>query len=195
MIQIDDKIVSLDLFSRKFVCNLQACLGCCCVYGDSGAPLEEKEHRTLKRIFGKIKPYISPKGIAAIELQGLAVTDSDGDLVTPLIDGNECAFTVFDQGVAFCGIEKAWLDGKIKFQKPISCHLYPIRISSYKNFEAVNFHSWEICAPACKHGEQLNVPLYVFLKVPLIRKYGKSWYEKLEEIAANLPDDLLFQGK
>ncbi len=186
MIEIDNKVVSSEIFEQRFCCNLPRCLGMCCVHGDSGAPLTPNEAITIEQIIDRVKPYMTTKGIAAIQEQGVALTDSDGDLVTPLIDGKECAFTVFENGIATCAIEKAWNDGKIDFQKPISCHLYPIRIKEYSNFSAINYHQWEVCAPARELGKHLNLPVYKFLKDALIRAYGNEFYSQLEEAAALL---------
>lgn len=182
MIQIDDTIVSLEVLQEEFVCDLSACKGACCVEGDSGAPLEEEELDILAQDFPNIKPYLRPEGVRAIEAQGTSIKDSDGDWVTPLRDGKECAYTVFaENGTAMCGIELAWKDGKTAFRKPVSCHLYPVRTKRYPTFEAVNYARWQICSDACSLGQQLKVPVYKFLKEALIRKYGASWYEALEE--------------
>lgn len=181
MIAIDNTLVSEDLFEKKFVCDLNACKGACCVEGDSGAPLEQDEAQILEEIFEYIKPYMRPEGIAAVEEQGKYIVDVDGDLVTPLVKGKECAYVCFDENnIAYCAIEKAYKDSKIKFQKPISCHLYPVRITNYKEYDAVNYHAWDICKPACKCGSKLNIPVYKFVKAALIRKYGEDWYKQLE---------------
>ena len=181
MIAIDNTIVSEHLLEKKFVCDLNACKGECCVAGDSGAPLEFEEIAIMEEIVDKVKPYLPKDGVKAIEKQGVCVIDSDGDYTTPLVKGKHCAFTIFDTaGIAKCGIEQAYYDGKIKWKKPISCHLYPVRISKFKDYEAVNYSKWDICEPACACGAKLDVPVYKFLKEPLIRKYGKDWYKQLE---------------
>ena len=150
MIQLDDKLISEDIFSEEFVCNLSKCKGICCVEGDAGAPLDQNETEILKEIFPKIKNYLRPEGVAAIEEQGTHVVDIDGDLVTTLVNGGECAYVIFDEkGITKCGIEKAYEDGVIDWQKPISCHLYPIRITEYRTFSAVNYHEWDVCSDAC----------------------------------------------
>tara|TARA_B100000700_G_C15006723_1_gene838895 strand:- start:247 stop:819 length:573 start_codon:yes stop_codon:yes gene_type:complete len=179
MIQVEDKIISLDIFEKFFVCDLKACKGACCVEGDSGAPLQITEEKILQDIFEEVKPYMNPEGIAAIEKQGVAVYDFEGDLTTPLVNNKECAFVVFEKGVSKCSIEKAYIDGRIGFKKPISCHLFPIRITEYRDFDAINYEEIKICKSACECGSKLEVPLYVFLKEPLIRKYGERWYQKL----------------
>ena len=179
MIKVDDKIISIDIFEKKFVCDLNICKGACCVEGDFGAPLEMEEGKMLETIFEKVKPYMRNRGISAIEDQGIAVYDSEGDLTTPLVNHCECAFVTFENGISKCAIEKAYLEGVIDFRKPISCHLFPIRIKEYEDFDALNFEKLKICKPACDCGTKLKVPVYVFLKEPLIRKYGEDWYKKL----------------
>ena len=184
MIQIDDKLISEDLFSEEFVCNLAKCKGICCVEGDAGAPLDKDETKILDEIYPKIKPYLRPEGIQAIEEQGTYTLDFEGDLVTPLVNNAECAYVIFDEkGYTKCAIEKAYEDGVIDWQKPISCHLYPIRITEYSNFSAINYHEWDICSDACTLGKELGVKVYQFLKKPLIRKYGEEFYQTLSEAA------------
>ncbi|REJ82879.1 MAG: DUF3109 family protein [Bacteroidetes bacterium] len=181
MIAIDNTFVSEELIEKKFVCDLNACKGACCVKGDYGAPLEEKELGIIDRNFKHIKPYITERGLQAIENQGRYLLYEKKEWVTPLIEGKECAYTYFEKGIAKCAIEKAFLDGKIKWKKPISCHLYPVRINSNKlGIDSLQYDKWSICQPACKLGDQLKVPVYKFLKESLVRKYGKRWYKKLE---------------
>jgi len=187
MIQIDNTIISLDLVTTKFVCDLAKCKGYCCVHGDSGAPLEDKEAKILEKIYPKIKPYMRESGIKAIEKAGnVHIIDNDGDVVTVLIDNNECSFVVFENGIARCAIEKAFNDGKIKFRKPVSCHLYPVRTKKYKDFEGVNYNKWDICKPAVEKGEKENKFLYIFLQDSLKRKYGNEWYNQLVLVAENI---------
>ncbi len=183
MIQIEDKIIALDIFKTYFICDLNLCKGACCVEGDAGAPLNKDEEIILEEIYDDVKPYMRKEGVEAIENQGVAVYDLEGDLTTPLIKNRECAFVNYENGIAKCAIEKAYLDGKTYFKKPISCHLFPVRIKEYNNFDAVNYENIKICKPACECGSKLKVPLYKFLKEPLIRKYGKKWYKKLLEAA------------
>ncbi len=181
MIQLGKTIISTDLFDKKFVCDLQACKGMCCVEGESGAPLEKEEIRILEQEFENYKNYLRPEGLKAIETHGFYTVDSDGDYVTPLVNGKECAFAIFDEnGIAGCAIEKAYLEGKTVFRKPVSCHLYPVRLTEYTGFTAVNYHRWDICSAACALGEKLQIPVYRFLKEALIRKFGKDWYAELE---------------
>mgnify|MGYP000853878329 CR=1 FL=1 len=185
MIAIGKTLISEDLLDRKFVCDLNACKGACCVAGASGAPLDKEELPILKSVLEKVKPYMVKKGIQAVEKQGVYVVDEDGDYTTTLVsEAAECAFVYFDETkTAKCAIEKAYIEGKIDWKKPISCHLYPVRITKHKSYDAVNYSYWDICKPACKCGEKLDVPVYKFLKEPLIRKYGKEWFKALEKNA------------
>ena len=184
MLIVGDILVSEDLFDKKFVCDLTACKGACCVQGDAGAPLAEDEPGILEEEYEHFKAFLRPEGIAAVERDGVFTIDSDGDLVTPLVNGQECAYTVFDaDGVAGCGIEKAWLAGKTRFRKPVSCHLYPVRVKKLVDIDALNYHSWDICKPACTCGAKLQVPVYRFLKEALERAYGEEWYAQLVEVA------------
>ena len=183
MISIDKTLLSDELFTEKFVCDLNACKGECCISGESGAPLDLDELPLIKGVVDKVKPYLNKKGLKAIEKHGPYVLDSDGDYTTTLVGKEkECAFVVFDENkIAKCAIEMAHKDGVINWQKPISCHLYPIRITPHKNYDALNYHRWKICKDACACGVKLNVPVFKFLKTPLIRKYGKGWYNKVEK--------------
>ncbi len=184
MLIVGDILVSEDILEKKFVCDLNACKGACCVQGDAGAPLADDETGILEEEYEHFKSYIRQEGQEAVLRDGVFTIDSDGDIVTPLIDGKECAYTVFDaQGIAACGIEKAWLDGKTRFRKPVSCHLYPIRVKKLVDIDALNYHTWDICKPACTCGSTLKVPVYRFLKDALIRAYGSEWFEQLEIIA------------
>ncbi len=189
MISIGNALISEDLLEKAFVCDLTKCKGACCVEGDAGAPLEDDEVLKLEEIFEDVKPFLRPEGVMAIEQQGTSVKDPvDNDWVTPLVNGAECAYVIFDdKGVTKCGIEKAWEQGAVDWRKPVSCHLYPIRIDKYETYDAVNYHKWQICSPACDLGAQLKVPVYKFTKDALIRKYGPDWYEELEEVAEQWP--------
>lgn len=191
MISIGDTLISEDILQKQFVCDLSACKGACCVEGDAGAPLEAEEVKILADEYERVKPFLRPEGIKAIEEQGTHVIDElDGEPVTPLVNDAECAYVVFDEnGTTLCGIEKAWKEGKTHFRKPVSCHLYPIRVQKYSSFEAVNYHKWKICAAACTLGESLKVPVYKFTKDALIRKYGSEWYGDLEKAAEHFSND------
>jgi hypothetical protein len=184
MISIGETLVSEDILKKKFVCELSACKGECCIAGDSGAPLDQDELDILEEIYPKVKPYMSEDGIKAVEEQGPHVVDSDGDLVTPLIDGHrECAYVYFDHGIAKCAIEKAYYNGDISWKKPVSCHLYPVRLTKMRSgVIAVNYEKWDVCKSACSNGKDLNVKVYRFLREPLIRKFGEQWFSELEEV-------------
>lgn len=186
MIQIENAIVSFDIFENFFSCDINICKGICCVEGDSGAPLLNEEPAEIEENYQGISRYMKQAGIEAVKEQGFAIIDRDGDLVTPLIQGQECAYAIQENGGCWCAIEKAWTEGRSTFQKPISCHLYPIRITQYEGFEALNYNKWEICHCACIKGEKERIPLYRFLKQALIRKYGEEWYEQLEYAAREI---------
>jgi hypothetical protein len=179
MIVIDQTIISDDILDAAFCCNTQVCLGACCVDGDVGAPLEESEISALEDYIERIKPYLQPEAIRIIERYGVFDYDAEGEFVTPLIGNKDCVFVYYENGIAKCAIEKSWDNGITDFRKPISCHLYPIRIKTHKDVDAVNYHKWHICDSACKFGKDQTIPLVRFLKEPLIRKYGETWYEKL----------------
>jgi len=190
MIIIDNTSISDDLYFVRFCCHLQRCLGACCVAGDAGAPLEEAEISILEDELENIKPFMTERGVNTIKETGVFDYDIFGKFVTPLVNDWECAFTNFSDGIAFCAIEKAYSEGKTKFRKPVSCHLYPVRITTYENFIAVNYHKWNICKPALKKGNKEGIPLYKFLRTALVRKFGLKWYEKLEaEIAFRLSEE------
>ena len=178
MIIIDDCIISENIAEKKFCCDLSVCKGCC-IEGDAGAPLEKKEIAILKKIYPDVKPYMTDEGIAEVEKNGVSALDPAEELCTPLVNGKECVYMCWDNGIAMCAIEKAYLDNKIDFRKPVSCHLYPIRVDNYRDFKAVNYHEWDICNCAVKLGKEVGVPLYKYLKEPLIRKFGTKWYEEL----------------
>ena len=179
MIAIENTLISDDIFTEFFCCDLNACKGCCCVEGDAGAPLDESEIHYLEEHIDLIKPYLTEKGRKAIENIGVFEIAVDGMMVTPLVNRAECAFLTFDDsGIAKCAIEKAFEDGKITYQKPISCHLYPIRISQVGDADALNYDRWTICRDACIEGREKAIKVFQFLKEPLIRKYGADWYEQ-----------------
>lgn len=192
MISIGKTIVSEEVIKKQFSCDLRACHGECCVQGDSGAPLEDEEIGMIEDYLDDIKPYMTKPGKKAVRENGIFDYDSDGDIVTTLVNGQECAFVYFENEISFCAIEKAYREGKIDYIKPISCHLYPIRISKYQEFEAINYHQWDICDLALLKGEKEQTALYEFVKEPLIRKYGKDWYEQLDkEVKSGLYDEIL----
>lgn len=186
MIAINNTLISEDLLKKKFVCDLNACKGACCVQGESGAPLEKEEIAELKAAYPHVKPYMIQDGIDAVEKQGVYVVDSEGDDTTTLVDGKQCAFSYFENNTAKCAIEKAWQEKKVKFQKPISCHLYPVRVTQKESHDIVGYEKWNVCKPACKCGEKMDVPVYKFTKTALVRKYGKEWFKQLEAAAVYL---------
>ncbi|MBR2260934.1 MAG: DUF3109 family protein [Paludibacteraceae bacterium] len=181
MIQIDDTIISMDLFEKQFCCDLSDCKGICCIEGDSGAPLEESEVPILEKILPVVWDDLSDKSKAVIEKQGVSYIDIEGDRVTSIVDGCECVFTYLDEnGVCKCAIEKAYREGKIDFYKPISCHLYPVRLENLRNGTVgINIHRWKVCKAAFEQGRKCGLPVYQFLKEPLIRRFGAEWYEKV----------------
>lgn len=186
MFQLGKTIVSEEIIEKDFVCNLSACKGACCIDGEAGAPLEKEEIAILAAIYPKVKPFLRKEGIAVIEKEGTSITNEFGELETPLINNADCAYVIFDEKkTALCGIEEAYNSGEIGWKKPVSCHLYPIRVKDYKEFSAVNYHRWEICDDACSLGAELQVPVYKFVKQALVRKFGQHWYDKLEQIAEN----------
>ena len=184
MFQLGTTLVSEELLEQDFVCNLTACQGICCVEGEAGAPLETEETAILEEIYPKVKPFLRPEGIKAISSQGTFVKGADGEWETPLVNNKECAYVVFDEkGIAKCGLEAAYEEGATQWKKPISCHLYPVRIKEYSKLTAVNYHKWHICSPACSLGKSLEVPVYKFVKEALVRKFGEDWYQELEQVA------------
>lgn len=180
MLIVKDCIVSDHLADLAFACNLGQCKGRCCVEGDSGAPVREEEVAEMAKALPAVLPYMTEAGREAVERQGVAVRDKDGDLGTPLVNGGECAFVVWtDDGTALCAIEKAWREGKTDFMKPVSCHLYPVRVEEYGEFTAVNYHEWEVCRCAVAKDNPHRKPLYEYLKEPLVRRFGQEWYDEL----------------
>ncbi|SDW89907.1 DUF3109 family protein [Aequorivita viscosa] len=187
MFQLGKTIVSEDIIEKDFVCNLSACKGACCIEGEAGAPVTPEEIDILKEIYPKVKPFLRPEGVASIEKQGTHIESDLGEFETPLVEGKECAYVTFSEnGTAGCGIEDAYNAGKIDFQKPVSCHLYPVRVQEYSEFAAVNYHRWPICDDACTLGKELQVPVYKFVKTALIRKFGENWYAELEKVASQM---------
>lgn len=186
MLRIQKTLISLDIIERKFSCNVQKCKGICCVEGDYGAPLETNEIKTLKEDILNIKSYMTPLAISLYMEYGFYEIDPEDDYVTRCLSSGGCIFTFTENGIYKCAVEKAWADGKIEFQKPISCHLYPVRLNAVGDIVGVNYNKWDICKPACEYGEENSIPLYVFLKESLIRRFGKKWYRELESIAIEI---------
>ncbi len=179
MLRIRDTIFSFDVLEKRFKCNLPQCLGNCCKYGDSGAPLTDSEVQILNEIWPEIRPYLRSEGVRTIEERGTSVKDSDNEMVTPLISSEECAYTILKDNIFMCGIEKAWSEGHTDFQKPLSCHLFPIRIKQFSGFSAVNYNELSICSSAGERGREEGIYVYEFLKEPLIRAFGDEMYEEL----------------
>ena len=190
MLIVQEILISNDVVEQQFICNLSACKGACCWEGDYGAPLEKEELSILEDNYSKIKPYLTKEGIEQIEADGLYnYFKGMNDNGTTLLDNGACAYMITDnKGVAQCGMEAAFNDGATDFKKPISCHLYPIRVNSEENsaFEALNYDKWDICSAACKLGEEHKMPMYQFVKDALSRKYGLEFYEELDAAAKHL---------
>lgn len=191
MIVIEDTIVSEDLIESHFVCNLNACKGACCIEGDQGAPLEEEELVEIENNLDKIFDYLPEEQKTRIREEGFSKVYPDGELGTQLMDDGACVFVVRENGILTCGMERAFNDGKSSFQKPISCHLYPVRVNQYKEFASVNYERWSICSPACSFGRDLDVPLYMFVEEALIRRFGKEWMDALKATAEHLKEEKL----
>lgn len=184
MFQIGDAIVASDIIEENFLCDLSACMGECCVEGDAGAPLEEDEVKIIEDLLSEVWDDLSPAAQAVIKEHGVAYRDHDGDMVTSIVNGKDCVFTYYDEkGICKCAIEKAYREERTNFYKPISCHLYPIRLQKYKDFTAVNYHRWSICKAAVLLGKKEGLKVYEFLKEPLIRRFGEDWYNELVLVA------------
>lgn len=181
MIQIDDVVVTLDVLREKFICDLGICKGACCIEGDAGAPVEADEVAKLQEVLPIVWDDLAESAKAVINEHGVVYTDEEGDLVTSIVNGKDCVFTCYDdKGMCSCAIEKAYRAGKTDFYKPVSCHLYPIRVGDFGKYKAVNYHRWDVCKAAVLLGEKENVPVYKFLETPLIRKFGQAWFDELE---------------
>ncbi len=188
MLQIGTILISDDVTDKHFICDLEKCKGACCVEGDAGAPLSSEEVLLLSHIIDKIKPFLRKEGVDAIEQQGVYTIDYENETVTPLIQGKECAYVVFENGIARCGIEKAYSSGAIAFRKPVSCHLYPVRIKKHEQFIAVNYDIWKICDPAREKGEKEKLSVREFVKDALIRQFGITWYQNLQSAVSSLSE-------
>ena len=187
MIQVGDVIVSMDCISERFCCDLDDCKGECCIEGDAGAPLGLEEVAAIEEALPAVWPMLSATAQAVIDRQGVAYTDDEGDLVTSIVNGKDCVFTCYDdKGYCYCALEKAYREGKSRFFKPISCHLYPIRVKKLRGGVALNYHRWEVCRMAVLKGRQLDMPVYRFLKEPLVRRFGAAWYAELDEVVQEL---------
>ena len=180
MLIVKNSIVSDDIVDRRFCCDLSQCKGQCCVEGDCGAPLLEEEIPILEQILPQVEPYMTEAGKAVVQSEGVATLNNAAEPCTPLVNNRECAYVSWgDDGTAFCAIEQAFRDGNIDFMKPISCHLYPLRVDEYGEFTTVNYHQWDVCRCAVVKGNQEGQPLYEYLREPLVRRFGQDWYDEL----------------
>lgn len=187
MVQVGDVVVSTDCLTEMFCCDLEACRGECCIEGDAGAPVDLEEIDKLEEVLPQVWNDLSASAQAVIDKQGVAYTDCEGDLVTSIVNGKDCVFTCYDEkGCCFCAVEKAYRAGKTDFYKPLSCHLYPIRIKQFGDTVALNYHRWDVCKVAVAKGEREQLPVYRFLKEPLIRRFGAGWYAELEEVVREM---------
>ena len=185
MFLIKDTLVSLDLVERFFKCDLSVCKGQCCIDGDAGAPLSESEKAAIDTHLDEIIPLLTPQGEKAVREEGTGYIDIEGDLVTTLVEGANCAYCTYsDDGICLCALEKGFLEGKLPQLKPSSCHLYPVRLKEINGMTAVNLHRWKICRSAEKKGREENIRAYQFLKEPLIRRFGQDWYDELCKVAS-----------
>lgn len=185
MFVINDTLVSLDLIERYFVCDLAVCKGQCCIDGDEGAPLLPEEKDDIEKNIQKILPLLTPAGKKVIQEEGCSYIDREGDLVTTLIEGRNCAFSIYsDEGTCLCALEKGYREGLLPDLKPSSCSLYPVRLQKVGNMTALNLHRWKICQCAEKKGKKLGIRAYSFLKNPLIKTFGQEWYDQLERTAS-----------
>lgn len=180
MLQIKDTLVSLDVVERFFCCDIEKCLGECCIDGDAGAPITKEEGKEIAEALPEVWDYLLPSAQAVINESGISYIDQEGDLVTQIVDGKNCVFTCYgENGLCLCALEKAYNEGKIGFKKPVSCHLYPLRVTEYPSMTAVNYHRWKICKCAEIMGRAKGIRVYQFLKEPLIRRFGQEWYDEL----------------
>ncbi len=187
MVEIQDTLVSLDLFREYFCCDLHACGGACCVEGDAGAPLAMEEIGEMEEAAELLREELTPEARSVIDSQGVAYIDRDGQMVTSIVGGKDCVFAVKNEdGVTLCAIDRAWREGRLNVRKPISCELYPVRLSSVGGMTAVNYHRWNICSGACKLGRELKLPLYQFLKAPLVRAFGEAWWDECDLVCGEL---------
>lgn len=187
MYQIGDVLISDEVLTERFVCDIKKCMGACCIEGDAGAPVDLDEIMQIEEVLPIIWDQLSIPARKVINKQGVAYTDIEGQLVTSIVNNKDCVFTCYDEkGCCYCALEKAYREGMTKFYKPLSCHLYPIRHKKVGDLDALNYHQWEVCKAAVLLGQQKDVRVYEFLKEPLIRKFGKDWYGELLDAVAEL---------
>ncbi len=182
IIEHGDTLISSEVFSSQFVCNLNACKGACCIEGDRGAPLDTEDIEQINKNLDLIRPYMNAQGLELLESEGFHEGEEIEDIATTCLPTGECVFVYKENGILGCAIEKSFKAGHSTYYKPGSCHLYPIRLGRIGKFESLNYHKWDICKAACALGKELNVPVFQFLKDPLTRKYGEAWYADLESI-------------
>lgn len=181
MLQIQDTLVSLDVAERFFCCDLDACHGACCIEGDAGAPITEEEQSKIREVLPEVWDELLPRAQEEIDKNGVSYIDDEGDLVTTILDGKNCAFTCYAPGgICLCALERAYRQGRTQWKKPASCSLYPLRITEYPTFTAVNYHRWKICRPAERLGREKGIRVYQFLREPLIERFGQEWYDELK---------------
>lgn len=184
ILQVGNVLLSPDIITEYFCCDYGKCKGACCIEGNAGAPVTMDEIGQIEEVLDDVWSDLSPQAQAVIDRQGVAYTDQEGDLVTSIVNGKDCVFTCYDQGNCLCALEKAYHAGKTGFMKPISCSLYPIRAKRFENGTiGLNYSQWNICRDAVALGKQLNIPVYRFVKVPLVRCFGEEWYAELEALA------------
>lgn len=187
ILQVGNVLVSPDIFTEKFCCDLEACKGVCCIEGDAGAPVTMDEIADIEDVLDDVWADMAASAQSVVDKQGVAYADLEGDLVTSIVHGKDCVFTCYENGTCLCCLERAFRQGRTKFVKPISCALYPIREKNFgNNLYGINYHKWKICKDAVKKGRELNLPLYKFLEGPLKRRFGEEWYQELLDIAAEL---------
>lgn len=187
MVEIQDTLVSLDLFRECFCCDLHACGGACCVEGDAGAPLALDEIGELEEAAELLRDELAPEAREVIDFQGVAYIDKDGQMVTSIVDGKDCVFAVKNEdGTTLCAIDRAFREGRFGIRKPISCALYPVRLSRVGDMTALNYNRWSVCVGACKLGQELKLPLYKFLREPLVRAFGQEWWDECDLVCGEL---------
>lgn len=190
IIQVGNVLLSSDILTERFCCDPDACKGICCIEGDAGAPVTTDEISSIEDALDAVWNNLSASAQAVLDKQGVAYTDREGDLVTSIVGGKDCVFTCYENGICLCALEKKYRRGETKFCKPISCALYPIREKRFgEGLVGLNYHRWSVCKDAVKKGRKLDLPLYKFLKAPLIRRFGKEWYHELCEVARELRVD------
>lgn len=188
ILQVGEVLVASDIITECFCCDLSACRGACCIEGDAGAPVTLEEVECLEEVLDTVRSELSTAAQRVIKRRGVAYTDEEGDLVTSIVGGKDCVFTCYDaDGCCYCATERAYRAGRTKWCKPISCALYPIREKHFANgLTGLNYHRWDVCRPAVELGRRLGLPVYKFLREPLIRRFGEDWYRELEEVAAQM---------